>query len=71
MSSQQLNGLALLLVGVATLILSAGIAWALARRSRTQRVESSWLITLLSFGLLLAGAALCYIGVSKVVDGGA
>ena len=71
MSGQQLNGLAFLLVGVAMLIVSAGIAWALSRRSRTQRVESSWLITLLSFGLLLAGAALCYIGVSRIVEGGA
>jgi hypothetical protein len=71
MSDQQLNGVALLLVGVATFIVSVGIAWALSRCSRAQRVESSWLITLVSFGLLLAGAALCYIGVSKIVVGGA
>jgi hypothetical protein len=71
MSDQQMNGLALLLIGGATFIASVGIAWTLARRSRAQRVESSWLITLVSFGLFLAGAALCYIGVSKLVEGGA
>jgi hypothetical protein len=71
MSDQQMNGLALLLIGGATLIISVGIAWTLSRRSRAQRVESSWLIALVSFGLLLAGAALCYIGVSKLVEGGA
>jgi hypothetical protein len=71
MSAQQINGLALLLVGVAVLIMSVGVAWALARRSRAQRVESAWLINLVSFGLLLAGAALCYFGVSNIIEGGA
>jgi len=69
MSDQQLQGLALLLVGVAVLIVSVGIAWALARRSRARRVEGTWLITLLSVVLLLAGAALCYFGVSAIVEG--
>jgi hypothetical protein len=71
MSAQQINGLALLLVGVAVLILSVGVAWALARRSRAQRVESTWFITLVSFGLLVVGAALCYLGVSNIIEGGA
>jgi uncharacterized BrkB/YihY/UPF0761 family membrane protein len=46
-----------------------GIAWALARRSRARRVEGTWLITLLSVVLLLAGAALCSFGVSAIVEG--
>ena len=71
MNDQQMTGLVFLLIGGAALIVSVGIAWTLSRRSRAQRVESSWLITMVSFGLFLLGVALCYIGVSKLVEGGA
>jgi hypothetical protein len=53
------------------LIMSVGLAWALARRSRAQRVESTWFITLVSFVLLVVGAALCYFGISNIIEGGA
>jgi amino acid transporter len=68
MSDQQMQGLALLLVGVAVLIVSVGTAWALARRSRARRVDGTWLITLLSVVLLLVGTVLCWFGVSAIVE---
>jgi hypothetical protein len=71
MSDQQTTGLILLLVGLAALIVSAGVAWTLSRLSRTQRVESAWLITVVSFVLFLVGIALCWCGVSALVEGGA
>jgi hypothetical protein len=69
MSSQQMTGLALLLVGVALLIVSVGVAWTQARLSRTARVESSWFITAVSLMLFLAGVALCLFGVTTLVEG--
>jgi hypothetical protein len=69
MSDQQIQGLALLLVGVAVLIVSVGIAWTLSRLSRTKRVESTWLITVVSCALFLVGIALCWFGVSAIVEG--
>jgi hypothetical protein len=69
MSDQQTYGVALLLIGFALLIVSVGIAWALARSSRARRVEGTWLITLLSVVLLLVGAGLCWFGVSAIVEG--
>jgi hypothetical protein len=69
MSSQQMTGLALSLVGVALLIVSVGVAWMQARVSRTARVESSWLITIVSLVLFLASVALCWLGVSALVEG--
>jgi hypothetical protein len=71
MSDQQTTGLILLLVGLAALIVSAGVAWTLSRLSRTQRVESAWLITVVSFALFLVGIALCWFGVSALLEGGA
>jgi hypothetical protein len=70
-SDQQTTGLILLLVGLAALIVSAGIAWTLSRLSRTQRVESAWLIIVVSFALFLVGIALCWFGVSVLLEGGA
>jgi Kef-type K+ transport system membrane component KefB len=58
MTSQQMSGLALSLVGVAALILSVGIAWSLSRVSRTRRVESASLISVVSLVLFLAGVVL-------------
>jgi hypothetical protein len=69
MSGQQVTGLALLLVGVAVLIVSIGIAWTQARLSRAGRVESSWFITTVSLVLFLAGVAICWFGVSALVEG--
>jgi hypothetical protein len=46
MSGQQTQDVALFLIGMALLILSVGIAWALSRRSRSRRVEGVWLITM-------------------------
>jgi len=71
MTDQQLQGVVYLLLGLAAVIVSAGVAWQLARNTRAQRVESSWIVTLVSFALLLVGAALCYSGVSKLIEGGA
>jgi len=69
MSGQQTQGVALFLVGVALLIVSVGVAWALSRSSRTRRVEGTWLITLVSFVLFVVGVALCWFGVSALVEG--
>jgi ABC-type nickel/cobalt efflux system permease component RcnA len=56
LSDTQLQGLALVLLGIAALILGAGVAWALSRASRTRRVESAWLV--ISFGCLLLVAGI-------------
>jgi uncharacterized membrane protein len=69
MSTQQVNGVALSLVGVAALILSIGIAWSLSRVSRRQRVESAGMISVVSLLLFLAGVVACYFGVSAIVEG--
>jgi hypothetical protein len=69
MSDQQIQGLALALVGVGVLIVSVGIAWTLMLRSRAQRVESAWFIILASFILLVVGAGVCYFGVSAFLGG--
>jgi hypothetical protein len=55
MRSHQVYGVALFLVGSALLIVSVGIAWTLARRSRAGRVEDAGVITAVSFALFLAG----------------
>jgi uncharacterized membrane protein len=69
MSTLQVNGLALSLVGVAALILSVGIAWSLSRVSRRRRVESAGVISVVSVLLSLAGVVACYFGVSAIVEG--
>jgi uncharacterized membrane protein YecN with MAPEG domain len=69
MSEQQIYGAALFLVGVALLIVSVGIAWALSRSSRTRRVEGAWLITIMSFIVFVVGVVLCWFGVSALVEG--
>ena len=55
MRSHQVYGVALFLIGFALLIVSGGIAWTLARRSRAGRVEGAGVITAVSFALFLAG----------------
>jgi len=59
----------ILLLGVAALIISAGMAWTLSRLSRMRRVESTAFITGVSFLLFLVGIVLCYFGVSTLVEG--
>jgi hypothetical protein len=70
MSNQQMTGVVVLLLGVAALIISAGVAWTLSRLSRTRRVEGAAFITVVSFLLFLVGIVLCYFGVSALVEGG-
>jgi hypothetical protein len=69
MSDQQTHGVALFLVGVAALSSSAGVAWALSRSSRTRWVVHPWFITFVSFALFVVGVALCWFGVSALVEG--
>ena len=68
MSDQQLQGVVILLLGLAALIISAGMAWTLSRLSRTRRVEGAAFITLVSLLLFVAGIVLCYFGVSNIVE---
>jgi hypothetical protein len=71
MNDQQMTGVVILLLGVAALIISAGVAWMLSRLSRTRRVEGAAFITVVSFFLFVVGIILCYFGVSNIVEGGA
>jgi hypothetical protein len=67
MSNQQMTGLVVLLLGVAALIISIGVAWALSRLARAGRVESTWFITLVTFLLFVVGVVLCWFGVTTFV----
>jgi site-specific recombinase len=69
MSDRQVYGLTLLLIGLAVLIVSAGIAWTLSLRSRTRRVEGAWIVTTVSFVLFLVGVLICWLGVSGLLGG--
>jgi hypothetical protein len=69
MSDQQTQGAALLLFGVAALIVSVGTAWMQARRSRAGRVQGAGMFTAVSFSLFLVGAVLCWFGVSTLLGG--
>ena len=69
MSAQQTTGLVTLLVGIAALIVSVGVAWILSRLARDGRVDGVWLITAVSLVLFLAGTALCWFGVSAMIEG--
>jgi hypothetical protein len=71
MSSQQITGLVVFLLGAAALIISAGIAWMLSRITRTRQVEGISFITIVTFLLFLVGIVLCYFGVSSIVEGSA
>jgi hypothetical protein len=70
MSDLQMTGVVVLSLGVAALIISAGVAWTLSRLSRTRRVEGAAFITVVSFLLFLVGIVLCYFGVSALVESG-
>jgi Kef-type K+ transport system membrane component KefB len=67
MSDQQMTGVVVLSLGVAALIISAGVAWILSRISRTRRVDGVGFITVVCFLLFLVGVVLCYFGVSTLV----
>lgn len=67
MTSAQLQGVPLLLVGIVSFILSAGVAWALSRASRMRRVESAWLIVVGVFVLLAAGMIFSWFGLSALI----
>jgi protein-S-isoprenylcysteine O-methyltransferase Ste14 len=71
MSSQQISGVVVFLLGVAALMVSVGVAWTVTRITRTRPVEGAWLLTLAGVLLLLVGLALCYFGVSTLVGGSA
>jgi hypothetical protein len=69
MSAQQTTGLVTLLVGIAALMVSVGVAWILSRLARDGRVEGVWFISAVSLLLFLAGTALCWLGVSAMIEG--
>lgn len=69
MNAQQMSGMALLLFGVAALIFSAGVAWTLARLSRTRQVEGTGLLIVVSLLLLVMDIVLCWLGVSTLAKG--
>jgi hypothetical protein len=69
MNQQQMTDLVVLLLGMAALLVSVGVAWTLSRLSRAGRVASRWFITLVAFLLFAVGVVLCYFGVSSIVEG--
>jgi hypothetical protein len=69
MSSQQISSVLLLLVGMVALAASLGTAWALSRSSRARRIDSAWFIIAMSVVLFLLGVALCWFGISTLVEG--
>jgi hypothetical protein len=70
MSVEQTTGLALLFVGLAALSVSVGVAWILSRLTRDGRVDGTWFISVVSLLLFLVGIALCWFGVSNIIEGG-
>jgi hypothetical protein len=71
MSAQQISGAIILVIGVAALIVSVGVAWTLSRISRMRQVDGIGFITVVAVLLFLVGMALSYFGVSALVEGGA
>jgi hypothetical protein len=69
MSNQQMTGMVVLSLGVAALIISAGVAWTVSRITRTRQVEGINFITVVSFLLFVVGMVLCWFGVSALVEG--
>jgi hypothetical protein len=69
MSAQQMTGSVFLLIGLAALIVSVGVAWTLARLSGTRGVAGTSFLTAVSFGLFVVGIVLCWLGVSTLVEG--
>jgi hypothetical protein len=71
MSSQQMTGVVVLSLGLAALIASAAIAWMRSRLFRAGSREGSGFILVVGVLLVLVGLALCYFGISAIVEGGA
>jgi hypothetical protein len=69
MSVQQTTGMVLLFVGLAALSVSVGVAWILSRLARDGRVDGTWFVGVISLLLFLTGIALCWFGVSAIVEG--
>ena len=70
MSDQQVTSVVVFLLGVAALIISAGVAWILSRLFRRRRVEVTSFIIVVSLLLFVAGIVLCWFGVSNIVEDG-
>jgi hypothetical protein len=70
MSSQQMTGMVVLLLGVAALIVFMGAAWTLSSITRTRPVEGISFITEVIFLLLLVGLVLCNFGICTLMEGG-
>ena len=62
-------GVVVLLLGVAALIVSATVAWMRSRLSRAGSVEGSGFILVVAVLLVLVGIALCYFGISTIMEG--
>ena len=71
MSNQQMTGVVVLLLGMVALIASAAVAWMRSRMSRVRSGEGSGFILVVGVLLVLVGIALCYFGVSTLMEGGA
>jgi hypothetical protein len=71
MSAQQTTGLVILLVGIGALSVSVAVAWILARLTRDGRVDGIGFISAVSLVLFLVGTALCWFGVSNIIEGAA
>ena len=69
MNQQLVTGLVVLLLGVAALIVSIGVAWILSRLALDGRVDGIWFVSVVSLSLFLVGIALCWFGVSAIVEG--
>jgi hypothetical protein len=71
MNTQQITGVVVFLLGVAALIVSAGVAWTVAHITRRRQIDGISFITLVAFLLFLGGIVLCYFGVTNLVEGSA
>ena len=69
MSNQQMTGMVVVSLGVAALIISAGVAWTVSRITCTRQVQGINFITVVSFFLFVVGIVLCWFGVSTLVEG--
>jgi hypothetical protein len=57
------------LLGLASLIVSLGIAWTLAHVSGVRRVNGVGMMSSLSFVLFIIGVVACWFGVSSLIEG--
>jgi hypothetical protein len=71
MSTQQITSAIVLLLGVAALIVSVGVAWTVARITRRRQIEGMSFITFVAFLLFLVGIVLCYFAITNLVEASA